>query len=39
MLCMVNDEDRLVADAVQRVLPSVAAAVESIVERLGYTAI
>jgi N-acetylmuramic acid 6-phosphate etherase len=35
MLRMINDEDHLVADAVQRVLPSIAVAVEKIVEQIG----
>ncbi|NLI20639.1 MAG: N-acetylmuramic acid 6-phosphate etherase [Clostridiales bacterium] len=34
MLRMINDEDHLVADAVERVLPSVAVAIERIVEQM-----
>jgi N-acetylmuramic acid 6-phosphate etherase len=33
-LRLINDEDRLVAEAVEKVLPSIAAAVDGIVERL-----
>jgi N-acetylmuramic acid 6-phosphate etherase len=35
IVTLINDEDRTVADAVARVLPQVAAAVERIVERLS----